>query len=208
MPVFRRKCCPARGGRPIHRAASTRSRSLCARHDLIHSSTHLPRRLASGASIAENQPTRSFRLNLLGHQALIFAVVPLHQARINDGLGAEPHQVTRLPCPLQRTHKNERERLPSQQRPHPFRLSSSVVRQGDFCRARVLPAQAPLGLPMPDHEYFHVQPSWLRRCLPLSIAALPRPPTVPTSSPRFPARRRHIFRCAAGVRSACGELPV
>jgi hypothetical protein len=167
---------------PMREQGNVAVRGPSARNDLIHSSTHLPRRLASGTSIAENQPTRPFRLNLLGHQALIFPVVPLDQAWIDDGFGAEAHQVTSLPRPPQGTDKNERERLPGQHRPQPFGLSSSAVGQGDFGYAGVLPAQTPLGLPMPDQEYIHVQPSWLRRCLPLSIAALPRSPTVPISS--------------------------
>ena len=164
MPVSSRKCCPPPAGSPSQRAASTRSTWPCANSATspvdrarpgdhpIHPRAHLLRRLAARASIPEDQPVRRRLADLLGRQSLVLAVVPLDQVGLDDGRVAEARQLAGLPCPLQRADENERERLLGQHGPHPLGESTPVVGQRDVGRARVLPAQAPRGLPVPDRE--------------------------------------------------------
>jgi hypothetical protein len=71
------------------------------RNYLIHSPTDLLWHLATGTSVSEDHLARIRFVNLFGRQTLIFAVVPLHQIRIDDGCVTESRQIASLACALQ-----------------------------------------------------------------------------------------------------------
>ena len=212
MPVFKRKCWPGarrqpnppRGKHaqhvPVCEQGDVAAGGACPGDHLVHSRTHLLRRLATRASIPEDQPVRRPLRDLPGREPLVLAVVPFQEIRIDGGRLAEPCKFTGLSCPLQRTDQNERKCLLGKRGPHPFGLPAPVLGQGDIRRAGVLTAQAPLGLPVPDRIYAHVRPSWLRRCLPPSSLTLQTLATAPTSNPRLPAYRRRSGRCTPCAR--------
>ena len=52
----------------------------------VDARTDLIRCLATRASVPEDEPARRHVLDLLGRQALVLAVVPLHEVGVDDGL--------------------------------------------------------------------------------------------------------------------------
>src|SRR4029077_1824561 len=56
----------------------------------IRSGANLFRRFSVRATVAEQLPVRSDRMNLRGSNAFVIAVVPLDQIGIDFGCGAEP----------------------------------------------------------------------------------------------------------------------
>jgi len=142
--VSSRKCCPAPGGDPIQRAASTRSTCPWANNATSPSAararaitrsnpcTYLLRRFAARTSILENQPAWRLLMDLLGRQPFILAVVPLGKIGIDDGGVAETRQLAGLPCSLHRT--DEDARTP------PWRAPGAAFRRADArYRSRAYP---------------------------------------------------------------------
>src|SRR5262245_22914461 len=93
----------------------------------VDARTHLLRCLAAGASVPEEEPTRNRLLDLLGHQLLVLAEVPLNEVGVDDGLVAEACQVAGLFRALHRTAKNKRKFVGGEYRPHPLRKPAAVV---------------------------------------------------------------------------------
>ena len=133
-------------GSPIQRAASTRSTCPCAnsavspstaRDRAITRSTRAP--TCSGAS-PPGHPSRKINqpgatlLDLLGRQSLVFAVVPLDQVGVDDGLIAQARQFAGLSCPLHRAAENKPKcfgaRVPA----------ASAPQAGGHCRSTECPS--------------------------------------------------------------------
>src|SRR6516225_11135279 len=77
------------------------------RDNSIDPGAHLLGRLATGTSVAEDQPARRDLVNFLGRFSLVFAVVPLRQVRVDDHVLAKTRQFARFLCPLQWTAESK-----------------------------------------------------------------------------------------------------
>src|SRR4029453_3705017 len=119
----------------------------------VDSLTHLFGRLATRASIAEDEPARRDLVDLIGSQSLVFTVVPLNQVGVDDHLIAEARQFAGLGCALQGAEKNEGKFRLGEYRSHPLRKPAAVVGQRDVCRPRMLPGKAPHRLAVPYREH-------------------------------------------------------
>ena len=148
----------------------------------IHARADLRRRLAARASVPEDQPARCAGMDLPWRQTLVPPVVPLDQVGVDDGCAAEARQLAGLARALQGADENERERFHGQDGAEALGQPTPVVCQGDVRRARVLPAQAPLGLPVSDGKDFHAH-LLAGQTLSASVDRPFRtPPPAPTSS--------------------------
>src|ERR1700730_11390474 len=152
------------------------------RNHPIHPRTHLLWRLTARASIPEDQPARRHVMDLLRRQSLILAVIPLGEVGINDGHIAKPRQRAGLPRTSRRAAQNDSEGRRVEHRPHPLGEPAPIVGQRDIRRPGVLPAEAPLGFPMPDCKDVHARLLTVRRCRPQWNAPPRKPLPVPTSS--------------------------
>src|SRR5215469_13333090 len=77
----------------------------------IHPRAHFLRLLATGASIAKQQPARRPLVDLLGRYALIFAVVPLSKIEVDDRDRTETCQLAGFTRSLHRAAEDERKHL-------------------------------------------------------------------------------------------------
>src|SRR5215510_15789772 len=162
LPRANRQTKPARDEHAQHVAMGkqrdvTRG-GLGSRDRSIRPLADVLRRFSIRASIPEDQPAGGLSVNLTGGQTLIPAVVPFDQIGIHDRAVAEPGQGAGFPSPLQGTGEDEGKRFPGKNRPQPLRKPTTVVGQWDVCDPRVLPAQAPRRLTVPDREDVHAGP--------------------------------------------------
>jgi hypothetical protein len=149
----------AAGGRvPI--VAATGSQSLAETEALtdhaVRAGADVLRRLASRASIPEQQPAGRPLADLSRGQPLVLAVIPLGQIGVDHGGSAKVGQLAGLPRPLSGTDEHERECLLCERRGEPLAQPTPVVGQRDVRRAGVLPTEAPGGLPVPDRIDVHL----------------------------------------------------
>src|SRR5262252_5245788 len=84
--------------------------------DPIRSDTHLLRRLTARTAVAKNQPARPGLVDLCRGQPLIFAVIPLGQVGVVDGLVAEARQFASLTRALHGAAEDERKYLSGEHR--------------------------------------------------------------------------------------------
>src|SRR5262245_63296536 len=105
-------------------------------------------RLPAWAAIAKNHPVRSFRMNLLWGKPLVLPIVPLHQIALDIRMVAESRQLAGLACAVERAGQDESERFFGENRPQKSRGRAPIVRERNVSHAGMLPAQAPLGLPV------------------------------------------------------------
>ena len=162
----------------------------------IHARADLRRCLAARASVAEDQPPRRACVDLRRRQGFVLPVVPLDQIGINDSGAAEARQLAGLSRALQGADENERERLLGQYGANAPGQPAPVVRQGDVRRARVLPAQTPLRLPMSDGKDAHAD---LLAAQTLSASVEPALPAAEASCP-------HLQPAISGMSSPCRAM--
>ena len=72
-------------------------------NDAVRTGADLLRRFAFGAAVAEQVPVRALRADFGAPAALVFAIVPLDEVRVDLGHGAKPGQLACLACALQWT---------------------------------------------------------------------------------------------------------
>ena len=172
-PGIEQEMLPAAGGSPATgpRARAARDRARTARRrprprapgdHPIHPRADLLRRLAARAPSRKISQSGAPR-DLLGRQSLVLAG-PTRPGRVDDGHFAEARQLagSRARCiGLTRTSANAS--LASTGR---IRSASRVRCRSTDVRRRVLPAQAPRGLSVPDRENVHARLLPVRRCRP------------------------------------------
>src|SRR5262249_30666588 len=111
----------------------------------------LPGRLASRAAVAEELPARTLRPDLGGAAALVLAVVPLDEIRIDLGDRGETAQLARP----ERTPEGTREYLGERQLPQPLaepaRVALAAFRERDVRESGVLPRERPRRLAVTRH---------------------------------------------------------
>jgi hypothetical protein len=128
------------------------------RYNSIDAGADLLRHLPPWASIPKKQPIGPPFTDLSWGQSLVIAVVPFAQIGLGHGMRAKPGQFASLSRPSQRADENELECLSCKNRQEPLREPASIVGQRDISRARMLAAQAPRRLTMPDRENIHLTP--------------------------------------------------
>ena len=108
----------------------------------IHTSLYLRWRLTARTSVPEDEPAGLPSVNLLGCQAFVIAVVPLHQVGVDDRSMAETSQPAGVQRSLHRTHENEFKGFLRQHRSYLFRAPSAMFGKSDVRGACMLAAEA------------------------------------------------------------------
>ena len=134
-----------------------------ARDNPIDPCANLLGRFATRAAVSEDQPARRYLVDLFGGLALVLAVIPLGQVRVDHHILAETRQFARLARPLHRAAEREPREISGKDWPHPFGDPAAMVGQRNVSRPRVLATKAPCRLTVPDREDVHVHLLEVRR---------------------------------------------
>src|SRR5215831_10701906 len=126
---------------PLHRAHA-------AQH-AIGALAHLFRRFSPWASVAENLPVRTLRVDFLAGQALVFAIVPFHQVGIRLGDSAKPGQFGGTGSALQWTRKHLGNRKACQPIPKLPSVLFATFGQWEVGQSRMLARHCPRSLGVP-----------------------------------------------------------
>src|SRR5919198_1363441 len=102
--------------------------------------------LAAGEAALPRRPARPLLPDVGGGEAVVGAVVPLHQIGLEFGLVAVAGQPGGLQRPFQRADQDESEPFPGQPGTEPLGLAAPPVGEGDVGPAGVLAGGGPLPL--------------------------------------------------------------
>src|ERR1700761_1019242 len=103
----------------------------------------------------EDLPVGVCFMDRFGGDALIVSVVPFDEVGIDHGLITEPGDCTGVSRALHRACQDRREMVGRQHGPQGGGDTPPVLGQRNIGRARMLPAQTPGRLAMPDDKYTH-----------------------------------------------------
>jgi hypothetical protein len=126
-----------------------------ARHTLqyaVHASPDLSSTFSTRAAVHEDVPTGELNADLRGGQALIAAVVPLHELGIDLDITSEPCELTGLDRPTQWTDKDPNRCKALETRLQRPSVPDAVLLEGKIRPSGVTTTLAPARRGVPDED--------------------------------------------------------
>ena len=119
----------------------------------IDAGGNLFRALTSRTPVVENHPVGRAGMDLFRRQSFVLAVAPFDEIGIHDRVRRQSCELAGAAGALERTGQHERESFARKHRREQAGDAFSVICERQIGRARMLAAQAPHSLAMPDKTH-------------------------------------------------------